>query len=201
MKSHACIISHLCAILALVSAPDLQAQSASSGSKGVVPITQVIASTAKRTGKKFLLDPRVSGDVTLIGLDPDSLDYPTLLSVLQLHGFVAVDEGKYVRVVPDANARQLAAPVIAGAGPYANAEYVTRVITVRNMPATMLVPLLRPLMPQQGHMVALPCKNSLILTDSYANVQRLEKIVSTLDIGEPYKPEKCGSPPAPKAAD
>lgn len=122
-----------------------------------------------------------------------------LLSVLQVQGFTAVDDGKYVRIVPDANARQLAIPVLTGDGAYANAEYVTRVISVKNVPAMMLVPLLRPLLPQQSHMVAMPCTNRLILVDTYANVKRLEKIVSTLDTGEPYKPEKCGAPPAAKA--
>jgi general secretion pathway protein D len=156
----------------------------------------VIAGTAKKTGKKFLLERRVAGDVTVIGLDPDNLDYPTLLSVLELQGFIAIDDGKYVRVVPDANARQLAGPVITGDGSYSNAEYVTRILSVKNVPATMLIPLLRPLVPQNGHMVAVPCTNKLILADTYANVRRLEKIVNALDTGEPHTPEKCGGPAA-----
>lgn len=199
MMSRACMFSHACAVLALLSAPYAQAQSASSATKDAIPIAQVIAGTAKKTGKKFLVDPRVTGDVTVIGLDPDTLDYPTLLSVLQLHGFAAFDDGKYVRVVPEANARQMATPVLTGDGSYSNSEYVTRVFAVKNVPAMLLVPLLRPLIPQQGHMVALPCTNNLILVDTYANVKRLEKIISSLDSGEPYKPEKCGAPPAAKA--
>lgn len=199
MMSRACILSHTCTVLALLIAPHAQAQTSSSTTKDTVPITQVIAGTAQKTGKKFLLDPRVAGEVTIIGLDPDTLDYPTLLSVLQLHGFAAIDDGKYIRVVPEANARQLAVPVITSDGAYANGEYVTRVMSPKSVPAAMLVPLLRPLLPQQGHLVALPCTNNLILVDTYANVKRLEKIVSTLDTGEPYQPEKCGTPPAAKA--
>lgn len=199
MTSRACILSHCCAVLALLSAPHAQAEGSPPASNNAVPITQVIAGTAKKTGKKFLLERRVSGDVTVIGLDPDNLDYPTLLSVLELHGFAAVDDGKYVRVVPDANARQLAAPVLTSDDSYANAEYVTRIFSLKNVPAAMLVPLLRPLVPQHGHLVAMPCTNKLILADTYANVKRLEKIVNALDAGEPYKPEKCGAPPAAKA--
>lgn len=199
MTSRACILSHACAVLALLSSPHALAQSSSPTNKDAVAITQVIASTARKTGKKFLVDPRVTGDVTVIGLDPDALDYPTLLSVLQVHGFAAVDDGKYVRIVPDASARQLAIPVLTGDGSYANAEYVTRVFSIKNVPAAMFVPILRPLLPQQAHLVALPCTNNLILVDTYGNVKRLEKIVSTLDTGEPYKPEKCGGPPPAKA--
>jgi general secretion pathway protein D len=196
MMSRARIFSHTCAVLALLSAPHSLAETSSPATQDAVPIAQVIAGTARKTGKKFLLEPRVAGDVTVIGLDPDSLDYPTLLSVLQLHGFAAIDDGKYIRVVPDASARQLAAPVIASDSSYSNAEYVTRVISVKNVPASMLVPVLRPLIPQQGHMVAMPCTNNLILVDTYANVKRLEKIVSALDTGEPYQPERCGAPAA-----
>lgn len=194
MMSRACILSHACAVLALLSAPLLQAQSSSAADTNTVPIAQVIAGTAKKTGKKFLLDRRVVGDATLIGLDPDNLDYPTLLSVLELHGYSAVDDGKYVRVVPDANARQLAGPVITRDSSNSSAEYVTRIFSIKNVPAAMLVPLLRPLVPQNGHLVAMPCTNKLVLADTYANVRRLEQIVNALDSGEPYKPEACGAP-------
>jgi hypothetical protein len=42
----------------------------------------------------------------------------------------------------------------------------------------------------------MPCTDNLILVDTYANVKRLEKIVSALDTGEPYQPERCGAPVA-----
>ncbi|GFE79887.1 hypothetical protein GCM10011487_18870 [Steroidobacter agaridevorans] len=193
MKSRVCLFAHACAVLALLNAPHAPAESPAPASPSAVPITQVIAGTARKTGKKFLVERRVVGDVTVIGLDPDNLDYPTLLSVLELNGFSAVDDGKYVRVVPDANSRQFAGPVLTGGdGSYASAEYVTRILSVKNVPAAMLVPVLRPLVPQNGHLVALPCANKLILADTYANVKRMEKIVNALDAGgEPYTPEKC----------
>lgn len=185
------ILSHACAVLALLSAAHAQAQTSAPPGHEAVNIERIIAGTARKTGKKFLVDPRVRAEVTLVGLDPDNLDYPTFLDVLQMHGFAAFDDGKHVQVVPDANARQQAMPLMTGNGSYANAEYVTRVFTVKNVPARMLVPVLRPLLPQQAHMVAMPCSNTLLLVDTYANVKRVEKIVSALDVGEPYKPERC----------
>lgn len=199
MKYRAPILSHACAVLALLAVPQAQAQTPTPPERDAVNIEQIIASTAKKTGKKFLIDPRVRAQVTLVGLDPDNLDYPTLLSVLQLHGFAAFDDGKYVRVVPDSNARQQAMPLMTGDRSYANAEYVSRVINVKSVPVAMLVPLLRPLLPQQAHMVALPCTNALLLVDTFDNVKRLEGIVNSLDRGEPFHPEKCGWPPPAKA--
>lgn len=199
MKSRVCAFLPTCAALALLSTPCALAQSTPAADTNAVPITRVIAGTAKKTGKKFVIDPRVRADVTLVGLDADSLDYPTLLSVLQVHGFAAIDDGKYVRVVPDASARQLAIPTMTSKGSYANAEYVTRVMTIKSVPSSHLVPILRPLLPQQAHLVALPCTNKLVLVDTFANIQRLEEIVSALDTGEPFKPEACGAPAAVKA--
>jgi general secretion pathway protein D len=69
------------------------------------------------------------------------------------------------------------------------------------MPAAQLVPLLRPLLPQQAHLVAVPCTNVLLIADTFGNVQRIEKLVRVLDVaGEPYKPEKCGIQAAAKSA-
>lgn len=63
-----------------------------------------------------------------------------------------------------------------------------------SVPAPLLVPILRPLIPQFGHLAASKCTNDLILVDRFANTKRLESIIQALDTGEPYKPEKCGEP-------
>lgn len=199
MKSRVRTIAQACAVIALLSTPHSRAQTPPAASEDAVPIARVIAGVAKTTGKKFLVDPRVRADVTLIGFDPDRLDYATMLSVLHVHGFAAVDDGKYVRVLPDPGARHLAIPLLTGNDSHPNAEYVSRVIAVKNVPAAQLVPILRPLLPQQAHLVAFPCTNQLILVDTYGNVKRLEKLVAAIDTGEPYKPEKCGAPQMTKA--
>jgi type II secretory pathway component GspD/PulD (secretin) len=81
--------------------------------------------------------------------------------------------------------------VISGKETRPDAQYVTTVITVKNVPATQLVPIIRPMIPQEGHFAALPCVNKLILVDTFANVRRLETVIESLDVGEPYTPGKC----------
>jgi hypothetical protein len=61
------------------------------------------------------------------------------------------------------------------------------------VPATPLVPILRPLLPQMGHLAALPCVNKLIIVDTFASVRRIQAIIDALDVGEPYTPEKCSA--------
>jgi len=53
-------------------------------------------------------------------------------------------------------------------------------------------------MPKMAHLAAAVCSNSLLIVDSFANVKRIETLVKVLDVGSPYKPEKCEMPsPAP----
>ena len=114
-----------------------------------------------------------------------------LLTILHVNGYTAVEYGGYVNVIPAAGVRQLPVPQVSGRETRPEAEFVSKVITVQNVPATHLVPLLRPIMPQSGHLVALPCVNKLFIVDTFGNVQRIQAIIEALDVGEPYTPEKC----------
>ena len=186
----------LCAPLLLCSVDVAHAQSASESAspehtEGGVPISQLIATVAKKTGKKFVLDPRVRGDIVVIGQEPAKVSYDDLLSILAIYNYVAVETGGYVTILPDANARQGRSPILSGKESYPDAEVVSVVITPKNVPAAQLVPILRPLIPQYGHLAAVPCVNKLLLVDRFSNVKRLQAIIEALDVGEPYKPEKC----------
>jgi len=156
-----------------------------------VPISRLIATVAKKTGKKFVVDPQVRGDAEIVGQDAANISYGDLLTILHVYGFTAVEYGGYVNVVPGTDVRHLPVPLVSGRETRPEAEFVSKVITVKNVPATHLVPILRPMLPQVGHLVALPCVNKLLIVDTFGNVQRIQAVVDALDVGEAYKPEKC----------
>ena len=162
-----------------------------------VPFSKLIATVAKKTGKKFIVDPRVHGEAEIVGQDTSNISFSDLLTILHVYGYTAIESGGYVSVVPDAVARQVPTPQITGKETRPDAEFVTKVITVRNIPAVQLVPILRPMVPQMGHLAALPCVNKLIYVDTFANLQRLQAVIEALDVGEPYKPAKCDDGSAP----
>ena len=188
-------------VVALGLSPGVTGAEPRNDGTNTVPIATVIAAVAKRSGKKFIVDPRVQGDAVLLQDNPAALTYDDFLMLMNVHGFAAVTNGDYVRVVPDAAVRQMAVPIADG-DKHPLAEYVTRIWTVKSVPASQLVPLLRPLLPQQSHLVALPCTNNLIAVDTFGNTQRLDQIIKSLDRGEPYVPEKCkpGEPPLARPA-
>ncbi len=156
-----------------------------------VPLSRLIATVAKKTGKKFVVDPHVQGDVEIVGQDTTNISYGDLLTILRIYADTAVEYGGYVNVVPDAVVRQLPLPQVSGKETHPDAEFVSKVITVKSVPAAHLVPILRPLLPQAGHLVALPCANKLIIVDTFANVRRIQSIIDALDVGEPYATGKC----------
>lgn len=157
-----------------------------------IPLERLLAAVSKTTGKKFLIDPQVHVNITLVGQDLSNISYNDLLTILLIEGITAVEYGGYVNVRPDAWGRALPSPLLSGGESAPDAEFVTKVITVKTVNAAHLVPILRPMIPQYGHLVAFPCTNKLLLVDTFANVRRLEAVIESLDVGgEPYKFESC----------
>ena len=146
-------------------------------------IRSFIETVAEATGRNFVVDPRVKAKVTVVSARPMSREevYQVFLSVLQVHGYAAVQVGEIIKILPDVNAKQ--GPVITGGGS-TNAtgdELVTRVVPIKNVPAAQMVPILRPLVPQQGHLAAYPNSNVLVVSDRAANIQRLISIINRID--------------------
>jgi type II secretory pathway component GspD/PulD (secretin) len=185
-----------CAVLAgILAFPGMalaqsERPSGASGADGV-PIVQLIETVSKKTNKSFIVDPRVTGNATLVGIDPAKITYPQLLAVLQVHGFAAIENGGLTRVIPDTSSRTSATPLISGNDKHEDAEYVTRVVKVKSIPAAQLVPILRSLLPQNAHLAAFICTNELIVVDTYANVKRIESVVAAMDKDDPLTLEKC----------
>ncbi len=146
-------------------------------------IRALIETVSSVTGKRFIIDPRVNATVNVVSGEPVAADelYDIFLSVLEVHGFALVDVGKVTKVIPDTNAKSSPIPTVESGFPQRDA-IITRVIKIQNVPATQLVPILRPLVPQQGHLAAYPQSNSLILADRAANVERLTEIIRRIDI-------------------
>jgi general secretion pathway protein D len=146
-------------------------------------ITQIAEAVAAATGKNFIIDPRVRAQVTMLSATPMSPDafYQAFLSILQVYGFIAVPSGNVVKILPDTNARTLPAIDLPDKVSPTSDEIVTQVIDVRNVNAPALVPILRPMIPQYGHLVAYPASNILIITDRASNVSRMMRIIRRID--------------------
>jgi general secretion pathway protein D len=146
-------------------------------------ISTLIATVSEVTGKNFIVDSRVKGKVTVISSSPMSPDglYETFLAVLAVNGFAAVPAGDTIKIIPETNARWEGSAYSGEAGGLAKDEVVTKVFPVQNVSATQLVPILRPMIPQWGHLGAYQPSNILIISDRAANVRRLEQLIRQMD--------------------
>ena len=146
-------------------------------------ITQIAEAVAAATGKNFIMDPRVRAQVTMLSSTPMSPDgfYQAFLSILAVHDFIAVPDGNVVKILPDANARQMPSIDLPDHVSATSDEIVTQVIDVKNVNAAQLVPILRPMIPQYGHLAAYPAGNILIISDRASNVNRMMRIIRRID--------------------
>jgi general secretion pathway protein D len=146
-------------------------------------LSQIIEAVSAVTGKNFIVDPRVKAQVTMLSSSPmtPAAFYEAFLSILQVHGFVAVPSGSTIKIIPDANARQVPANDLPSRVSSSSDEIVTQVVAVKNVSAAQLVPILRPLIPQYGHLAAYPASNMLIISDRASNVNRMMRIIQRID--------------------
>jgi len=169
------------ALLVVLSAPYAVAQDFTVNLKDT-DIQEFIEFVADVTETTIVVDPSVKGKVKVISSKPVSKAelYDLFLSILDVHGYTAVRSGAVVRVIPNKNARSAPVDVISGTS-VINDEYVTQVIRLENVSAAKLIPVLRPLVPQQAHMAAYAPSNAIIISDIRANINRMEEIIARMD--------------------
>jgi len=155
-------------------------------------IQSVIKTVGMITGKNFILDPRVTGNFNIVSVNPVSRDlvYPILLSALRLHGYAAVDEKGFIKIVPEADAKlNFSATESVGEkgtgdkGTRASGDkIITQVYPLQHESAAQLMPVLRPLITPNNTIAVYPNTNTLVITDYAENIKRINKIISSIDV-------------------
>lgn len=146
-------------------------------------IRVVADAVAAATGRTFIIDPRVRAQVSLINPRPMTAEefYQAFLSMLQVYSFAAVPSGNVIKIVPDANVRTVPGNDLPANINSGSDEMVTQVLTAKNINATQLATVLRPLVAQYGNIAPVPGTNSLIITDRASNVARIIRIINRVD--------------------
>jgi general secretion pathway protein D len=146
-------------------------------------IQELIKFVAEATGTTIVVDPSVKGKVRVVSSKPVSRDelYELFLSILEVHGYTAVRSGGVIRVIQSKDARSAPVQVRDSSSGKASDEYVTEVIKLENISAAKLIPVLRPLVPQQAHMAAYAPSNAIIISDLSSNIDRIRDIIKRMD--------------------
>ena len=149
-------------------------------------ITEVIGVIAQATGKNFLYDDRVRGRVTVISPEPVSADeaYRVFESILQVKGFTTVPSpGGILKIVPLRDAKENPIETVTGSKPFENRDlFITRLLPLRFVKAEQISDTLKPLVSKEASVISYAPTNTLIITDSAANIRRLVNIIDQVDV-------------------
>ncbi len=146
-------------------------------------IDAVAKAISQMTGRNFLLDPRVKGTINIVSSGPIPREevYAVFLSALRLHGLAAVEARGVTKIVPEADAKQNAGPVLEASSRTPGDQVVTMVYPLQFESAAQILPVLRPLIPANNTISALAGSNTLVITDYADNAKRIRKIIEALD--------------------
>lgn len=148
-------------------------------------IEGVVKVVSEITGKNFVLEPRVKGEINIVSAKPmpRSAVYDVFLTALRLQGYAVIEEHGIAKIVPEANARLSPGPTFGPAelARGAGDRIQTRIYTLKHESAMQMVPVLRPLISPNNSITAYPNSNMLLITDYANNLQRVEKIIESFD--------------------
>jgi general secretion pathway protein D len=150
------------------------------------PIEQVIETVAKLTGKSFIYDDRVRGNVTVIAGPDVTVEeaYKIFESILQVKGFTTVPApGGMMKIIPIREAKE--SPIDTVQGPRATPDrdlFITRLIPLKYVKAETVNNTLKPLVSKDANVIAYAPTNTLILTDTATNIRRLMRIIDEIDV-------------------
>ncbi len=153
-------------------------------------LADILEGVSKKTGRSFLVNAHVHPEIVVGQISPKDITYRVLLTILTNNGLATFKAGDLVNIVPTHMIRQYPLPVLYGDDDsIADDEWVTRVVELEHAPAGQLVPIMRPLLPQAGHLAANPASNTIIIVDRYGNVRRVTEMIMKLDSLTPPESE------------
>ncbi|MFT5700782.1 MAG: general secretion pathway protein D [Desulforhopalus sp.] len=150
-----------------------------------VDIHLFIKFISELTGKNFVVDKTVQGNVTIISPTRISVDeaYRVFESVLEVHGFTTVESGAVIKILPSARARSQNISMLSnGLSDTPEDRVVTQLVPLKYSSPSELKKILAPLMSQTSVLIAHTPSGMLIITETMSNIQKLLSIIEVLDV-------------------
>ncbi|WFP51304.1 type II secretion system secretin GspD [Methylomonas sp. EFPC3] len=134
-------------------------------------------------GRNYTISPQVTGKVTLQTSKPLTKDelLPTLDMLLGLNNAALTEQGGMYLIKP-ANEALYSSSINSLTSAKMPNGYQVRIIPVKNVAATELSEILKPLMPEKSVLHVDPSRNILLVAGSGNEVARAMEVVNTFDI-------------------
>ncbi len=151
-----------------------------------IDISALVKVMSELSRRNFILDERVTGKLTIMTptrISPDEA-YQVFLSALEIKGFTAIEDGKIIRIIPSAMARQSGLKVFQD-GSLRGEGFATRLVRLNYVNPQEIVRIITPLMTKDGNLIAYHATNSIIMTDSASNMRKIDSLIRVMDVPAP----------------
>lgn len=147
-------------------------------------IMDIAKTLGRLTGKNFIFDKDVKGRISLISNSPVSVGdaWRAFLTALDMSGFALIPSGKYLRIARNRDARDKQLKTYTGDFSPNTDALVTRIFSLKYISAEEVARTFRSFMPANSRIMSYDQTNSVIVTDTGANIQKLAKMLEILDV-------------------
>lgn len=135
------------------------------------------------TQKSFVFDERVRGKVTIVSPAEVKINelYEIFLTVLDFKGYTALPDGKVIRIIPSGEAKQSSGEVVTEGVDILKEGFITRLLPLKYLKVKDAVRILSPLISKNGAISFNEGTNTLVITSSPFNIERLVALSKELD--------------------
>ena len=152
-----------------------------------VDIKLVIKFMSDLLGKNFLIDDNVKGNVTIISPQAVPVDeaYKVFESILEVKGFAAIPSGSIIKIVPtrEAFSKNIETRTEAQVKKIKPEDtYITQLIPIEHADVNEIKTVVSSLISKETKLITYGPTNTLILTDTLSNIDRLVKIIKEIDV-------------------
>jgi general secretion pathway protein D len=147
-------------------------------------IMDIARTLGKLTGKNFIYDKDVKGRISLISNSPITVGdaWRAFLTALDMSGFALIPSGKYLRIARNRDARDKQLQTYAGEFSPNTDALITRIFSLKYITADEVARTFRSFMPANSRIMAYDQTNTVIVTDTGANIGKLAKMLEILDV-------------------
>jgi general secretion pathway protein D len=150
------------------------------------PVDAVLQHLSEAAGFEVVKDAPVEGRVTVWVDQPVSPEEAVTLlnTVLKGNGYTAIQMGRILKITSREKAKKGSIPVRFGADPAdipLTDDLYTQVVPLKSVDAVKLKADLQPLVSTDADLSDNAASNSIIITDTSANIHRVVEIISSLD--------------------
>lgn len=138
----------------------------------------------KLTGINLIVDKDVKGKVSIMAPSAITVGdaWKAYLAALNMAGHTLVKSGEFYKVINARDVRYVPTSIYTGSYTPDTEAHVMKILSLKNVDASEISRNFRPFMSRYGRIIDIKQTNTIIISDTGANINRLERLIKFLDV-------------------